>query len=95
LFGHAKNDAALNLIPCKRLGANQVFTLDSMMAHNFSREIQMIAYPAANRAKAKRPTALTFQKLETIRRQILQSSAEKLYLQSVSTSLRKSGYWTL
>ncbi len=42
------------------------------MEHNFSREMQMIAHPAANRAKAKRPTAWTFQKLETIRRQIIQ-----------------------
>ena len=72
LFGHAKNDTALSLIPCKRLGANQVFTLASMMAHNFSKEIQMVARPAANRAKAKRPTAWTFQKLDTIRRQIIQ-----------------------
>jgi hypothetical protein len=43
-----------------------------MMAHNFSREMQMVAHPAASRAKAKRPAAWTFQKLETIRRQIIQ-----------------------
>jgi hypothetical protein len=72
LFGHAKNDTALSLIPCKRLEANQVFTLASMMAHNFSREMQMVAHPAASRAKAKRPAAWTFQRLETIRRQIIQ-----------------------
>jgi hypothetical protein len=72
LFGHAKNDTVLSLIPCKRLEANQVFTLASMMAHNFSREMQMVAHPAASRAKAKRPAAWTFQKLETIRRQIIQ-----------------------
>lgn len=57
---------------CKRLEANQVFTLASMMAHNFSREMQMVAHPAASKAKAKRPAAWTFQKLETIRRQIIQ-----------------------
>ena len=72
LFGHAKNDTALSLIPCKKLGANQIFTLASMMAHNFSKEMQMIAHPAANRAKPKRPTAWTFQKLDTIRRLIIQ-----------------------
>ena len=32
----------------------------------------MVAHPAASRAKAKRPAAWTFQKLETIRRQIIQ-----------------------
>ncbi|WP_320045064.1 IS1380 family transposase [uncultured Desulfobacter sp.] len=43
IFGNAKNDTALSVIPCKRLVAKQVFTLSSMMAHNFSQEIQMIA----------------------------------------------------
>lgn len=53
MFGNAKNDTALSAITCKRLNTNQVFTLASMMAHNFSREMQMIAHPAASRAKVK------------------------------------------
>jgi len=72
IFGDAKNDTALGVIPCKRLVANQVFTLASMMAHNFSKEMQMLAHPAAPRSKAKRPTAWKFQKLDTIRHQIIQ-----------------------
>ena len=32
----------------------------------------MLAHPAATRAKAKRPTAWKFQKLDTIRHQIIQ-----------------------
>ncbi|NOX32920.1 MAG: hypothetical protein GXP56_04180 [Deltaproteobacteria bacterium] len=58
IFGDAKTDTALGVIPCKRLLSNQVFTLASMMAHNFSREMQMIAHPVATRAKPKRPSAL-------------------------------------
>jgi hypothetical protein len=72
IFGNAKNDTALGVIPCKRLIANQAFTLASMMAHNFSKEIQMLAHPAATRAKPKRPTAWKFKKLDTIRHQIIQ-----------------------
>ncbi len=72
IFGNAKNDTALSVIPCKRLVANQVFTLSSMMAHNFSQEMQMIAQPAAGRAKPKRPSAWRFQKLDTIRHRIIQ-----------------------
>jgi hypothetical protein len=72
IFGNAKNDTALGVIPCKRLSANQVFTLASMMAHNFSKEMQMLAHPAATRAKSKRPTAWKFQRLDTIRHQIIQ-----------------------
>ena len=72
IFGNAKNDTALSVIPCKRLAANQVFTLSSMMAHNFSQEIQMLASQASGRAKPKRPSAWRFQKLDTIRHRIIQ-----------------------
>jgi len=79
LFGNAKNDTALSGIPCKSLNANQVFTVASMMAHNFSREMQMIAHPAARRAKAKRPAAWTFKKLDTIRHQIIQRAGRFIW----------------
>lgn len=74
IFGNAKNDTALSVIPCKRLVANQIFTLSSMMAHNFSQEMQMISHPAADRAKPKRPTAWKFHKLDTIRRRVIQKA---------------------
>ena len=72
IFGDAKTDVALNLIPCRRLVANQVFTLCSMMAHNLSREIQMLTTQPTYRAQPKRPAAWTFQRLDTIRHRIIQ-----------------------
>ena len=72
IFGNAKNDTALSVITSKRLVANQVFTLSSMMAHNFSQEMQMIAHRSSGMAKPKRPSAWKFQKLDTIRHRILQ-----------------------
>jgi hypothetical protein len=72
IFGDAKNHAALGAIPCRRLVANQVFTLSSMMAHNLTREMQMLAHPAAPRTCPKRPAAWRFQKLDTIRHRIIQ-----------------------
>lgn len=72
IFGDAKNHTALDAIPCRRLPANQIFTLSSMMAHNLNREMQMLAHPASHRARAKRPAAWKFEKLETIRHRIIQ-----------------------
>ena len=72
IFGDAKNHAALDAIPCRKLAANQVFTIASMMAHNLTREMQMLAHPAAPRNRPKRPTAWNFQKLDTIRHRIIQ-----------------------
>jgi hypothetical protein len=72
IFGDAKNDAALDAIPTKRLAGNQIFTLCAMMAHNLSRELQMLAAPSAARALPKRPAAWTFEKLDTLRHRIIQ-----------------------
>ena len=49
-----------------------VFTLCSMMAHNLSRELQMLAAPAALRALPKRPAAWKLERLDTLRHRILQ-----------------------
>ena len=72
VFGDAKNDTALDAIPTKRLAGNQIFTLCAMMAHNLSRELQMLAAPAALRALPKRPAAWSFEKLDTLRHRIIQ-----------------------
>jgi len=72
IFGDAKNDAALDVIPSRRLAGNQLFTLCTMMAHNLSREIQMLAAPSAPRALPKRPASWTFEKLDTLRHRIIQ-----------------------
>ncbi len=72
IFGDAKNDTGLDMIPCRRLAANQVFTISAMIAHNLSREIQMLAKPSAPRTLPKRPAAWKFEKLDTIRHRIIQ-----------------------
>ena len=72
IFGDAKNDAGLDMIPCRRLAANQIFTLSAMMAHNLSREIQMLSKPSTSRALPKRPAAWKFEKLDTLRHRIIQ-----------------------
>jgi len=72
IFGDAKSDVALDVIPCRRLVANQVFTLCSMMAHNLSREIQMLTTSPVYRTQPKRTAAWTFQRLDTIRHRIIQ-----------------------
>jgi hypothetical protein len=72
IFGDAKNDAGLNVIATRRLAGNQIFTLCAMMAHNLSREIQMLATPRLLRARPKRPAAWNFQTLDTIRHRIVQ-----------------------
>ncbi len=72
IFGEAKNNCGLNVIPTRRLAGNQVYTLCAMMAHNLAREIQMLANPPLLRARAKRPAAWRFQTLDTLRHRFIQ-----------------------
>lgn len=85
IFGNAKNDTALGVIPCRRLFANQTFTLCAMLAHNLSREIQMVASPSAPRALAKRPAAWSFEKLDTLRHRIIQRAGRLIRPQGILT----------
>lgn len=72
ILGDAKQDAALAVIPTRRLEGNQLYTLCAMMAHNLSRELQMLAAPRRRRAMAKRPAAWTFETLDTLRHRLIQ-----------------------
>ena len=72
IFGDAKTDAALDALPSRRLAGNQIFTLCAMMAHNLSREIQMLASTPASRSLPKRPAQWAFEKLDTLRHRIIQ-----------------------
>ncbi len=74
IFGQAKKSAALGDIPTFSLEGNRTFTLCSMMAHNLSHEIQMLAEPPSRRALPKRPAAWSFQTLDTLRHHIIQQA---------------------
>ena len=71
IFAEAKQHAGLDLIPTRRLYANQMVTLGAMMAHNLGREMQMLAQERSNYSRAKRPPAWTFQSLGTLRQRLL------------------------
>lgn len=72
IFAEAKSNASLDMLPSRRLDGNQIFTLCSIMAHNLSKEIQIIASQPSIRALPKRPAIWAFQKLDTLRHRIIQ-----------------------
>ena len=72
IFGNAKSDAGLGVIPTRRLAGNQIYTLCAMMAHNLSREIQILAFSHSKRSLPKRPAVWPFEKLDTLRHRLIQ-----------------------
>jgi len=51
---------------------NQLYMFASILAHNVTRELQMISQPPQRVTSAKRPALWIFRELQTIRRQIIQ-----------------------
>jgi hypothetical protein len=74
LFGEAKQNVALDLIPTRRKVGNQVFTLTGMLAHNLGRELQMATREADRNETEKRAARWEFESLGTIRQHLLHNA---------------------
>ena len=71
IFGEAKQDASLGYVPCKRLVANQIFVLSTMLAHNLGRELQLQAEPVRRRTTPTRAPMFVLRSLGTLRDQLV------------------------
>jgi hypothetical protein len=72
VYAELKSQAQMGYIPCRRLVANQLYLLCSMLVHNLNRELQMQAQPQSRGITAKRTVQWVFEELGTLRRTIIQ-----------------------
>jgi hypothetical protein len=72
LFGELKSQAQMDYIPVRRWGGNQLYTMAAVMAHNLTREIQMVAHPKERGTTEKRAPLWCFDELKTLRHLIIQ-----------------------
>jgi hypothetical protein len=72
IFAELKSHNALSYVPTRTWRGNQVYLLSAVMAHNLSRELQMMTRPAQRTTKEKRPALWQFEQLATLRRRIIQ-----------------------
>lgn len=71
LFGEAKQHAALDYIPSRRLVPNQLYVLSTMLAHNLGRELQLRAEPEQRRTTPTRAGIFIVRTLGTLRDQLV------------------------
>jgi len=71
IIGELKDGAQFDYIPFRRQVANQLFMCTSVLSHNLTRELQMIAEPRQRGTTDRRAAFWTFKKLVTIRHEIL------------------------
>ena len=67
IFAELKSQCHMDTTPVKTRVGNQICLLSTLLAHNLTRELQMIVHPPLRGTTAKRSPRWVFQKLATIR----------------------------
>lgn len=72
IFAELKSHNQMGYVPTQTWYGNQVYLLSAILAHNLSREMQMIARKPSRTTQQKRPALWDFEQLGTLRRRIIQ-----------------------
>lgn len=72
LFAELKSQNQMAYIPSSTWNGNQVYLTSAILAHNLSRELQMITRAPTRKTEEKRPALWKFEQLGTLRRRIIQ-----------------------
>lgn len=67
IFAELKSQCHMDTTPVKTRVGNQICLLSTLLAHNLTRELQMIVHPPRRGTTAKRSPCWVFQKVATIR----------------------------
>jgi hypothetical protein len=72
IFGEMKSQGQMDYIAVRRLFGNQLYLMASVLAHNLTRELQMLTKLKSRGTTEKRSALWVFEELETIRHYVLQ-----------------------
>ncbi len=72
VFGELKSQSQMDYIAVRRLSGNQLYLMTAILAHNLTRELQMITEPKSRGTTKKRTLLWAFEELGTIRHHLLQ-----------------------
>ena len=72
IFGEMKSQGQMDYIAVRCLCGNQLYLMASVLAHNLTRELQMLTKPKSRGTTEKRSALWAFEELETIRHHLLQ-----------------------
>lgn len=72
VFAELKSQGALSYLPCKRWIGNKIYLLCNVLAHNFTRRIQMELKAVQRPTNSGRSPLWILEKMETLRRTMIQ-----------------------
>ena len=86
IFAELKTCKQVDYVPTRTWAANQVYLLSAVMVHKLTKELQIITHTPQRSMEKKRPTLWKFEKLGTLRREIIQRAGR---------IIRSHGEWVL
>lgn len=72
IFGELKSNCQMGYIPVRSSVGNRLYLLAALFAHNLTRELQMRTAPRQRGTSAKRTALWVFEKLDNLRRTLIQ-----------------------
>ncbi len=72
IFAELMSNCQMDHVPVTTRVGNQLYMFSAILAHNLTRELQMVAHPRERGTTAKRAALWAFQQLNTLRRNLIQ-----------------------
>ena len=93
VFAELKSHCHLDYVPVRRLHGNQTYLLAGLFAHNLTRELQMQTEAPCRGTTPQRATYWVFEKLDTIRKTVIQRAGRFSRPQGALTLTVSAGPW--
>jgi len=79
LFAELKSHNQLDYIPTYTWNGNKVYLLSALLAHNLTRELQMMVNPPLRKTSAKRTSLWPFERLNHFRQRLIQRAGRLIH----------------
>lgn len=93
IFGELKSHCQMGYVPVRRRVGNQLYLLAGLLAHNLTRELQMMTTPPVRQTTPGRTALWTFQKLDTLRNTLLHRAGRLTRPQGILTLTLNANAW--
>ena len=93
IFAELKSHCHLDYVPVRSWYGNQTYLLAGLFAYNLLRELQMQTAPPSRHTTAKRASLWVFEKVDTIRKTIVQRAGRLTRPQNVFTLTISANQW--
>lgn len=93
IFGELKSHCHQDYIPVRTLYGNQTYLLAGLFAYNLTRELQMQTAEPVRRTTAKRASLWVFEKVDTLRKTLIQRAGRLTRPKGRLTLTISASYW--